>query len=138
MSFKAQAFMFFTLVFVAARMAAAESGDRAAFKAAMDECLTSTGVARPERGTKSSEEDRAKLKACLDVKGVQRPERGERGGRPDDDQFHAALRACAEENNLKKPERGVRPSEEDRAKMDACLQSKGISKPEHPRHSGNE
>lgn len=54
----------------------AEGGDREAFHAAMDACVTETGVAKPERGTRPSEEDRAKIGACLSAKGISKPERG--------------------------------------------------------------
>lgn len=56
--------------------------------------------------------------------------------RPDREAVHQAMEACRTENNLAKLERGQRPSDEDRAKMDACLKSKGIEHPHGPPPDG--
>ncbi len=51
----------------------------------------------------------------------------------DREKFKAAFEACIEETGAQRPERGVRPSDEERAKLDKCLEGKGIKKPEHKR-----
>jgi hypothetical protein len=56
--------------------------------------------------------------------------------KPDHRAIHQAMKACAEENGLKRPEPGTPPSEEDRAKMEACLKSKGIDHMPPPPHHG--
>ncbi len=112
-------------VFIAlAGAASAQSQGREAFHAAMEACLAETGVAKPERGSPPSDEDRAKIDACLKSKGIEKPQH--RGG---NSEFHSAMKACFTETGVTKPERGSRPSDEDRAKIDACLKSKGIDKP---------
>ena len=45
--------------------------------------------------------------------------------------FHDAMKACAAETGVARPARGVKPSEADRAKIDACLDAKGIVRHEH-------
>lgn len=108
----------------------AQSNDREAFRAAMDACVSETGVSKPERGTRPSDEDRAALESCLSSKGFTRPE-GRRGdGQGLNSEVKAAMDACFSETGLTKPERGTRPSEEDRATMDACLKSKGVTLPQ--------
>ncbi len=102
--------------------------DREAFKAAMEACSTETGVTRPEPGVRPSEEDRAKMSACLEGKGFNRPEGGPRGQRsPMDETTKAAFEECAATNGITLGQ-GNRPSEEERATMDACLESKGITR----------
>jgi hypothetical protein len=105
-------------------IANAQSQDREAFHAAMEACISETGVTKPERGVHPSDEDRAKIDACLEAKGISKPE----GGR--NPEFRQAMEACFTETGVTKPERGVRPSDEDRAKIDACLEAKGIEKPQ--------
>lgn len=62
---------------------------------------------------------------------------GEDSGRPTRGEFRAAMKACMAENNLTRPERGQRPNESDRAKLDACLTSKGIMyRPNHDHKFG--
>ena len=61
--------------------------DHEAFKAALDACATETGVSKPERGVRPSQEDMEKMDACLSAKGIEKPARpqGSReggGGRP--------------------------------------------------------
>lgn len=53
--------------------------------------------------------------------------------RPERKAFHKAMKACAEENGIVM-KKGERPTEENRAKIDACLESKGIAKPPRPPH----
>lgn len=103
----------------------AQSLDREAFHAALDACVSETGVARPERGSRPSDEDRAKIDACLAQKGVNKPERPQR-----DPAVKAAMEECLAATGLTRPERGERPSEEDRATLQACLSEKGISLPQ--------
>lgn len=57
-----------------------------------------------------------------------------RGGRSaaEEEQFRAALEECITETGVTKPEDGQRPSDEDRAKVDSCLESKGFKKPAGP------
>lgn len=62
------------------------AGDREAFHAAFEACLSENNLEKPERGQQPSEEDRATMQACLDGKGFSRPSgappEGEgRGGR---------------------------------------------------------
>lgn len=47
----------------------------------------------------------------------------------DREKFHQAMKECIQETGVQKPSREQRPSEADRAKIDACLESKGIAKP---------
>jgi hypothetical protein len=52
--------------------------------------------------------------------------------------FHEAMKTCLAETGVVKPEKGTPPSEADRAKIDACLGGKGITRHEHrerPKHS---
>lgn len=108
----------------------AKAQDREAFHAAMEACVTETGVTKPERGVPLSEEDRAKIDACLESKGISKPEggRGHHGHRSSE--LRQVMDACFAETGVTKPERGTRPSDEDRAKIEACLQAKGIEKPQ--------
>lgn len=46
------------------------------FRQAMDACFSETGVTKPERGSRPSDEDRAKIDACLQSKGIEKPQRG--------------------------------------------------------------
>jgi hypothetical protein len=104
-------------VFIAlAGAASAQSQGREAFHAAMEACLAETGVAKPERGSPPSAEDRAKIDACLESKGVEKPQRS--GGKSE---FRSAMEVCFTETGVTKPERGLRPSDEDRSKIEACL-----------------
>ncbi|MFZ4715822.1 MAG: hypothetical protein ACOYL6_19015 [Bacteriovoracaceae bacterium] len=45
-------------------------------KAAFDECFTSTGVKKLERGQKPTEEDKTKMDKCLAAKGITPPNGG--------------------------------------------------------------
>jgi hypothetical protein len=110
--------------------AKAQSQDREAFHAAMEACISETGVTKPERGVHPSEEDRAKIDSCLATKGITKPEGGRGGHGGGNPEFRQAMDACFTETGVTKPERGVRPSDEDRAKIDACLEAKGIEKPQ--------
>lgn len=102
--------------------------NREAFRAAMDACVSETGVSKPERGIHPSEEDRAKIDACLTSKGITKPEgRGPRGGGGQNSERRAAFEACIAETGLTKSGPGTQPSEADRATMKACLESKGLS-----------
>ena len=94
------------------------------FREAMKTCAAETGVTRPERGQRPSDEDRAKIEACLAEKGISKPERPKM-----DESVKAAFKECAASTGVTRPERGQRPSDEDRAKIDACLSEKGISLP---------
>lgn len=116
-------------VFIAlAGVARAQDNNREAFHAAMEACFTETGVTKAERGTRPSDEDRAKIDACLSSKGIEKPQHRGPGGR--NPELRAAMDACFSETGVTKPERGTRPTDEDRAKIEACLSSKGIEKPQ--------
>lgn len=104
-----------------------EDRNREERRAAFQACVTETGVTKPERGSRPNEEDRQKIKTCMEGKGFSPWEgRGKKSAK------RKAFKECAEENNLQRPESGVRPSNEDRAKMDACLASKGITMNREP------
>lgn len=121
-----KAFLFLSVVGLSFHIYARE--DREAFKKALDACVTETGVKRPENGSTPSDEDRSKMGACLSGKGFSRPE----SVRPSESQreaFQAALKSCSIEIGVSKPEKGMRPSDEEMAKMEACLLTKGIEKP---------
>ena len=112
-------------------------GDHEAFRAAMDACVAETGVTKPEPGTPPSEQDRAKIKDCLASKGISHPQGG--GRRPPmDEATKAAFDECTTSLGLTKPTRDQRPSEEDRAKIKACLEGKGITLPQHRPHGSAE
>lgn len=53
---------------------------REKMREAFDACLTESGVTRPERGERPSDEDKAKIDACLKSKGIEHP--GKRGHQP--------------------------------------------------------
>lgn len=90
---------------------------------AFEACFAETGVTRPERGQRPSDEDRAKMDACLESKGLSREHRRERR-----QAFKSAMEACATETGVTRPEKGTKPSEDDRAKMKACLEGKEIGR----------
>jgi hypothetical protein len=48
--------------------------------------------------------------------------------------FRSAFELCLSENNLARPEPGKPPNEDDRAVIDSCLASKGLTPP--PRRGG--
>lgn len=57
--------------------------DREKFHAAMEACVSETGVSKPEQGQRPSVEDRQKIDSCLASKGIEKPPRPPgKGGRP--------------------------------------------------------
>lgn len=55
-----------------------DEAQRAAFEA----CLSENGLSRPERGTRPSDEDMAKMQSCMTAKGYERPAGPPHGARP--------------------------------------------------------
>jgi len=111
-------------LFLAICLHASASEGRKAFREAKQLCAKEVGVSKPENGAKLSKEDKEKIKACLTAKGIARPERKYKGLR--DENFKTAMKKCQESTGVKKPGNGQKRSDEDKAKVDACLVSKGI------------
>ncbi len=120
------------LVIVSMSLNTYAQDDREAFKAAFDTCVSETGVTKPEKGSRPTDEDRAKIETCMSGKGFTKTEHGDSKR----EAFKVAIEACSSETGVTRPERGVRPSAEDMAKMDACLSAKGIEKHKRLAHRG--
>jgi len=107
--------------------AKAEQNNREEFHKAMQACIAETGVTKPEKGSRPSDEDRQKVDTCLAGKGFNKEDRPRGPGRSPE--HKAAFDECITELGLTRPQKGERPSEEDRAKLHACLQTKGVDIP---------
>jgi|GEM_PF-6017174 len=74
-------FSVLVLLFTLQAKAQPSPEEREKFHTAMESCIQENNLSKPERGTRPSDEDRAKMEACLKSKGISKPEHPRGGGR---------------------------------------------------------
>ena len=97
-------------------------------QAAFDACHLENKIAKPVPGERPSAADRKKIDDCMTAKGFPPPP--PRNG--DDPMIREQLDACVEETKVPRLRDGEHPTDADRAKVEACMRSKGFNPPSPP------